>query len=189
MKHALIISDSPKSIVYLTNIFNMASFDRITSVPTAGQARRLFVENSYDLCIINSPLPDENGIQLAQYISSKMISQVILIVKTEIFDEISAKVENSGVITVAKPVNQAFLWNAIKLSDATITKMQLVQQEKNKLLQRIEDIKIVDRAKCLLISYLSMSEEQAHRYIEKQAMNQRITKRAVADGIIKTYEY
>jgi len=50
------------------------------------------------------------------------------------------------------------------------------------------DIRIIDRAKCLLISYLNMSEQEAHRYIEKQAMDMRLTKRMIAEGIIKTYE-
>ena len=56
------------------------------------------------------------------------------------------------------------------------------------MLSKIEDIRIVDRAKCLLISYLGMSEPQAHKYIEQQAMDKRITKRECADRIIKTYD-
>ena len=53
---------------------------------------------------------------------------------------------------------------------------------------KIEDIRIVDRAKLILISFMSMSEKEAHRYIEKQAMDLRVTRRAVAEGILKTYE-
>ena len=52
----------------------------------------------------------------------------------------------------------------------------------------MEDIRLVDRAKCILISQMDMREEEAHRYLEKQAMDRRTTKRAVAEGILKTYE-
>ena len=49
------------------------------------------------------------------------------------------------------------------------------------------EIRIVNKAKWLLISELKMSEADAHRYIEKQAMDQCITKRSIAEDIIKTY--
>ena len=52
----------------------------------------------------------------------------------------------------------------------------------------MEEIRIVNRAKWLLISELKMSEEDAHRYIEKQAMDRCITRRAMAESIIRTYK-
>ena len=64
----------------------------------------------------------------------------------------------------------------------------MLKQEKNKLIKQVEDIKKVDRAKCLLIQYNKMTEEQAHRYLEKQAMDLRISRRAVADKIINYFE-
>ena len=51
----------------------------------------------------------------------------------------------------------------------------------------MEEVRIVARAKCILVEYLRMSEQQAHRYIEKQAMDQCITKREVSENIIRTY--
>ena len=52
----------------------------------------------------------------------------------------------------------------------------------------MDEWKIVNRAKWLLIGKLGMSEADAHRYIEKLAMDTRQTRREIADGIIKTYE-
>lgn len=51
----------------------------------------------------------------------------------------------------------------------------------------MEEIRIVGRAKLLLIEKLKMTEPDAHRYIEKTAMDRCISKRAVAESIIKTY--
>ncbi|HHT83072.1 MAG TPA: ANTAR domain-containing protein [Clostridiales bacterium] len=60
---------------------------------------------------------------------------------------------------------------------------------KDKLNQSsMEEKDIVDRAKAVLIKHLSMTEQQAHRFIEKQAMDMRVNKTAVAEGILKTYE-
>lgn len=189
LKSALIISTGEKNAQVLTSILTTAAYNNITTVTNAGDARRMMIESDFDLCIINAPLTDESGEKLAENIALKGIVGVILIVKTDYYDEICEKVENYGVITVSKPLNKVLLWNAIKLAGAAHIKMQMIQDENNKLLQKIEDIRIVDRAKCLLISYLSMSEDEAHRYIEKQAMDMRITKRQVADKVLKTYDY
>ena len=52
----------------------------------------------------------------------------------------------------------------------------------------MEEIRLVNRAKWLLIDELKMSEPDTHRYIEKQAMDLCVSKREVAEEIIKTYE-
>ena len=61
-------------------------------------------------------------------------------------------------------------------------------RKENGSFQKIEDIKMIDRAKCILIQYLNMTESEAHRYIEKQAMDMRTTRKTIAEGILRTYE-
>lgn len=189
MDRALIVSSGEKSITFISDILHQASVFDVAAVNTAGEARRLFIENDYDLCIINSPLADESGEALACTLARRGCTEVILIVKSELYDEISEKVENEGVVTVSKPVSREFFWNALKLSMAAHKRLKKAQSENEKLVQRLEDIKIIDRAKCLLISYLSMTEPQAHKYIEKQAMDSRQSKKTIAQEIIKTYDY
>ena len=188
MDSALIISASEKSSVLTSEILNYASIHHIVTVDTCGEARRLLIERGFDLVIINAPLRDESGENLARNIASKKISQVILIVKSEFFEEISALTEEYGVLTVSKPINRTLFWVAIKFAKSAGAQLRSVREENNKLKQKIEDIRIIDRAKCILISYLNMSEQEAHRYIEKQAMDMRSTKRTIAEGILKTYE-
>jgi len=188
MDSALLVSYSEKGTDYLTRVLNEAYVTDITTVSNAGEARRLLVEKDFDLCIINTPLPDEVGVNLAISIAIKGVSEVILIIKAEYFDEVSEKVEDYGIITIAKPINKALLWNAIKLAQATHKRIRAMQSENKKLIQKIEDIRIIDRAKCILISHLSMTEPEAHRYIEKQAMDTRVTRREVAEKILRTYE-
>jgi len=188
MDSALIISYSEKSIDYLTKVLNEASVTNITTINNAGEARRLLIEKDFDLCIVNTPLPDEFGGNLALNIAVKGISQVILIVKSELYDDISEKVEDYGIITISKPISKPLLWNAVKLAKATHKKIRVMQSENKKLIQKIEDIRIIDRAKCILISHLTMTEPEAHRYIEKQAMDMRVTRREIAEKILRTYE-
>jgi len=162
--------------------------DQIAVATSCGEARRLIIDRDFDLYIINAPLPDETGESLSKHISSKGASQVILVVSAEYFEEVSDAVEDYGVITVAKPVNRNIFWSALKLAKASHNKLKAIRDENEKLMQKIEDIRLVDRAKCILISILNMSENEAHKYIERRAMDMRMTKRAVAQEIIKTYE-
>jgi response regulator NasT len=138
--------------------------------------------------IVNAPLPDESGEGLSRYIASKSESQVILVVKSEFFDAISAVCEEDGVLTISRPVDKSIFWSALTLAKSAQNRIKRIQAENVQLKQKIEDIRIVDRAKYILISYMKMNEKEAHRYIEKQAMDLRSTKRAIAEGILKTYE-
>lgn len=188
MESVLIISSSEKGIGFFSEILSSSSIYQITVIQSCGEARRVLLEKEFDLIIINAPLRDESGESLSRYIASRGISQVILVVKSEFYEAVSAICELDGVLTVSKPINKAVFWSALSLARSARNRINRVQKENAKLKQKIEDIRIVDRAKCILISYMNMSENEAHRYIEKQAMDMRSTKRAIAEGILKTYE-
>ena len=66
--------------------------------------------------------------------------------------------------------------------------MMGLKSENLQLQKKIDEIRLVDRAKCALIQYLSMTEAQAHRYIEKQAMDRCVPRRVIAQQIIQMYE-
>lgn len=189
MKSALIVMQPQKSIAFFAEMLHAASVNQIAVLNSCGEARRLLLERDFDLIIIDSPLPDETGESFARHVSAKGISQVILAVNSEYFDAMSAVCENDGVLTVAKPINKDFFWAALTLAKTMRAKLKDKQAEDAKLKQKLEDIRVIDRAKRMLITYAGLSEQGAHRHIEKQAMDLRSTKRAVAEGIIKIYEY
>ena len=188
MEKVLIVSHSEKNDAFFTDLVNAASSSRIDIVRSCGDARRLLVIRDFDLIIINSPLQDETGEHLARTVAADGITQVILVVRSEHFDEIASVCENAGVLTIAKPINRNLFWAALKLAAAAQNRIKRLQAENNQLIQKIEDIRLVDRAKCVLIAYLKMSEQEAHRYIEKQAMDMRTSKRKIAERILKIYE-
>lgn len=71
---------------------------------------------------------------------------------------------------------------------ASAERLRTLRDKTSSLQQRLDDSRIVARAKLLLISHLGMSEGDAHRYIEKTAMDFCLPRRDVAEGIIRTYE-
>lgn len=187
MDRALIVSYSKNISDSLTEMLRQASVIDITTMSNGGEARRAAIDKDFDLYIINTPLPDEFGERLALNIASNGISVVILIVKAEFYDDVSERVEDYGIITIAKPINRTLLWNAIKLAIAMHKKVKALHDENKRLIQRIEDIRTIDKAKCVLISVFSFTESEAHRYIEKRAMDMRITRRKVAEEILSMY--
>ncbi len=184
----LIVSAVLKASDFIKQQLQEFSIDRIVVTTSVSEARRKLSEQDFDIVIINSPLKDETGERLSKDIASKYRSQVVLLVNADYYDEVSLAVEDFGVITVSKPINRNMFWFSLKLAKASFNRLSIMQKENAKLISKIEDIKIVDRAKHMLVSYLNMSEEEAHKHIEKQAMDNRVTKRSVAEGILKLYE-
>ena len=187
MDNALIVSSVAKSAAYIANMISAASVLDITSVRSCADARRLLLARTFDLVVINAPLADETGERLARDIASQSIGQVILIVKSEFYDEVAVKCEEDGVLIVAKPVNRDVLWSSLRLAGAAYNRLKRAQAETALLTQKIEDIRIIDKAKYMLIYFRGMREQDAHRYIEKQAMDKRSTRRAVAEEILEEY--
>ena len=188
MENALIVSSSEKDNASIAEMISAASIREIVALKSCGEARRLLLEQDFDLTVVNAPLRDESGESLSRHNASKSVSQVILIVKNEFFDAVSAVCEEDGVLTVSKPLNRSVFWSALKLAAGAQNRLRRVLAENAQLKQKIDDIRVIDRGKCLLISHLNMSEREAHKYIEKQAMDLRSTRRAVAEGILKMYE-
>lgn len=188
MESALIISTSEKGAAFFVDMLNQCSVRDIVITTNAGQARRLMLDRDFDLCIINTPISDEFGDKVAKSIASEGSTQVILVVKTELAEEISTKVEDYGIFTLEKPISKNIFWSMLKLAKAAYNRTCLLQNENRKLLQKIEDIRLVDRAKCVLIQKLGITEEEAHRQIEKDAMDSRTSRRIIAERLLQKYE-
>lgn len=189
MDSVLVVSASEKGITFFTSFLQAHDYTQITTVRSGGAARRLLSQKDFALVVINAPLRDESGEELAVLAADTYLSGVVLIVKAEMADDVSAKVEDYGVFVLARPLSRQMFSLSLKMLAAARRKLLGLKNENVRLQRKIEDIRLVDRAKCLLIQYLNFTEPQAHRYIEKQAMDRRVTKRDVAEGILQEYEY
>ncbi|WMJ77258.1 MULTISPECIES: ANTAR domain-containing response regulator [unclassified Sedimentibacter] len=188
MDSALIVCGSDKGIQVISKLMNDNAKTQTSSAKSSSEARRLINDSDYDIIVINAPLPDEFGDNLAVTITEISSSGVILIVNNEMVDDISAKVENYGVLIIAKPIIRQVFTQTQKFALASNRRIMGLKSENISLQQKIEEIRIVTRAKCVLIQYLNMTESQAHRYIEKQAMDMRTSRQVIAQNILKTYE-
>ena len=94
----------------------------------------------------------------------------------------------SGAATLAKPVSGQSLGQSLRLLCAMRERMKVVRERQGTVEEKIEEIRLVNRAKWLLIECLHMTEPEAHRYITRQAMEQRTSKKEIAENVIRTYQ-
>lgn len=187
MDRAMIVSGSEKSLEELCSILKTCGINQISIINNCAESRRSLVSGEKTVIIINTPLTDEFGTAFALH-ATRTNAGIIMLVRSELAEDIACKVENDGVIVVAKPLQKSALFQAVRLAISMNRRIMGVKNENLQLQRKLEEMKVIDRAKCLLIQCLSMTESQAHRFIEKQAMDMRISKTAVAEGILKTYE-
>lgn len=183
----LVVSSGEKLRDYFSSLLPADEYELVSHAHSAGEARRLLLSQSLDLVIINTPLSDEFGTELALDLSESAMG-IMLVVKSELFERVAHKVEDSGVLTVAKPNSRQTFYGALKLLTAMSAKLMKMEKKNRSLQEKMADIRTVNRAKWLLIENLNMNENEAHHYIEKQAMDTRLSRREVAEGIIRTYD-
>lgn len=149
--------------------------------------KRILKEKTFDFVIINSPLYDDSGINFAIDLCSSRQTTVLLLVKREIYTDVHDKVAEYGVFTLPKPTPKSVLLQSLNWMESSRERLRRLEKKSFSIEEKMAEIRLVNRAKWFLISELSMSEPEAHRYIEKQAMDRCIAKRSIAEEIIKTY--
>ena len=171
----------------LSTLLPTSKYSPTNFVSNISAAKRALAERAFDFVIINSPLPDDIGTRFAIDTGSSKETVVLLMVRAELQAEIYDKVAEHGVFVLPKPTSKPTM--AIALSWLSSAREKLRKSEKKTLSieEKMEEIRIVNRAKWVLIGSLKMTEADAHRYIEKQAMDRCISKREIAEEIIKTY--
>ena len=156
-------------------------------VSNISAAKRALAERAFDFVIINSPLPDDIGTRFAIDTGSSKETVVLLMVRAELLAEIYDKVAEHGVFVLPKPTSKPTMAVALSWLSSAREKLRKTEKKTLSIEEKMEEIRIVNRAKWILIRELKLDEPEAHRYIEKQAMDRCVSKKVIAEEIIKTY--
>ena len=138
---------------------------------------------------IYAPLVDEFGYDLAIYATENTTMSVLMLVRADIAEAVEAKVEDYGAVVRRKPLSQEGFFKTLKALYANHNRMNNIIQSNRRLQDKLEELRLVDRAKCILIALEGMSEEEAHKYIEKNAMDMRMSKKQIAQKIISLKQH
>ena len=179
----LIVSSSEQFNITVKKVLPDRRFDVIEIRKSASSARRELLVREYDLVVVNAPLTDGMGNEFVMDVVEKHSSGVILAVPTEVYASVNDHLIEYGVMTLPKPLKLAELERMIRLSIALNDRLRKVHVKLRTLNEKMEELKIVSRAKIVLVER-GMSEADAHEYIIREAMNKGLTKKQVAEDIV-----
>lgn len=154
---------------------------------SASDARCKLLENPYDIVIVNAPLSDEFGSRLCIDASRNNGTVAVIFTANDTYEEIYAKVSAQGVFVVNKPTSRSLVSQALSLSICARERLRMLEKKAVKAESRLDEVRIVNKAKWMLIDHEGLSEADAHRYVEKSAMDAGVTKRIAAQMIIDRY--
>lgn len=186
-ERTLLISGSDKGIDAIVNFLKGCGYASVSVVSSGDEARRMLQHDTFGLIVLNTPLKDEFGYQLSLQLTQNTCSGVVMLCKSDMAEEMSNKTVSYGVLVVSKPLNRSALYQAVRMANAMNGRMMHMKLENDKLQKKLEELRCVSRAKCLLIEREQYTEEQAHRYIEKLAMDTRRNRKEVAMEILSRY--
>ncbi|HBP24555.1 MAG TPA: hypothetical protein DD632_03820 [Oribacterium sp.] len=181
----LIAAQSEKIAVQIRGILP-AGFGHVTFQPSIARVKQTLTEERTDLLIIYTPLSDDSGIQSILDLAAKYPAMsVLLIVSKEAYQQVLYRAGDSGISVLARPISSGSFLSAIQMLQAMNRKIQRLLEENARLQRKLEDERYVSRAKALLIEKQGMSESEAHKYLEREAMNGSVTRREVALKVIR----
>ena len=185
---AIIAAASEDIRASLSSMCAEADITDIT-VTDGGSLKEFFAENPYDIALLVLPFEERFGADTAAFLSKSYDTEIIAFVPSKLYDDVCSKLARSGLLILPKSAPRALIINALRNAVHTKEKLDGLREEKQTLTEMVNEMKLVNRAKCVLIEYLRISEKEAHRQMQKRAMDQRITLSEVAADILKTYEY
>lgn len=183
----LVVSAPGKSTAAISALLPESDYEPVRFAGSAAAARRELSGRSYDFVLINGPLPDELGSKLAADLCAEKGTVPLLLVPGDIYAEISSRMQSQGVFTLSKPTSSTMISQALKWMAASRERLRRMEKKTATIEEKMEEIRLVNRAKWLLIEQLKMTETDAHRYIEKQAMDRCVSRREIAQNIIRNY--
>jgi response regulator NasT len=139
-----------------------------------------------DLLIAVMPLSDGTGVEGIIDVAQRHPQLMsILLVRQEAYEQVSYQCRNQQVFVIAMPFKRQVLAEAASF----MLRLRAVMDDKDKELARLRknlsEIRVITRAKLYLIQTRGMTEEEAHYYLEKEAMDRSLTKKEVAEEILR----
>ena len=185
---ALLVSSSEAQTQRISALLTRARIVPFDHAGSARQALEQFDAGGIDGVLIAEPIAGSSGRELALQLKKRHCMAVLLLAAPEHADAAAALLEQSGVLVLPIDAPESLIVQTIRLLAAVRIQLEQMQHKTEKLEAKVADIRIINRAKLLLVQHLQMTETEAHKYIEKQAMDTSMRRRTIAENIIRTYE-
>lgn len=156
-------------------------------VSSLEEAHRELLEQSFDMVIFEKKFVDENTIDSAIEIANNSETGVLIFTEINYYEELTERLKKYGILVLPSSSVLQLVDITFNLMSATRERIRKMQKKTATLEEKMNEIRLVNRAKWILINHLNMTEETAHKFIEKQSMDRCRPKLEIAEEIIRTY--
>jgi two-component system, response regulator PdtaR len=184
-RRVLIAEDEALIRMDLAEMLAEEGYDVVAAVDDGEQAIARTDELRPDLVILDVKMPRLDGIAAAQHIASRRIAPVVMLTAFSQRDLVESARDAGAMAYLVKPFGKSDLLPAIEMAVSRFAELQQLEAEVADLSERLETRKLVDRAKGVLQQQLGLSEPDSFRWIQKTAMDLRLSMREVADGVVE----
>lgn len=182
----LIVSQDKYKSIRFKNILQNSGFHIASIAEDAGKAIRILRTNDILLTIIDNSNKSMGSLRLAQIIDEENLGPIVL-VDLPSLDELSYAPDSiMGVLN--KPISQEQLVTTVNLAIFQYKKKIQLRDELDTLKLKLEDRKIIDKAKGILMQKQNLNEDKAYKLMREQSMNQRVAMKRVAQDILEKEE-
>ena len=171
----------------LVELLEEHGYEIVGQASDGEEAVRLANELGPDLIVMDVKMPKMDGITAADKIAEDRICAVVMLTAFSQRDLIKRAKEAGAMAYVVKPFDASDVIPAIEIAMARFAEIRGVEDEVMDLEERLESRKIVDQAKGILQTSLDLTEPEAFRWIQKTAMDRRLSMQQVCDGVIAEF--
>lgn len=184
-RRVVIAEDEALIRMDLAEMLAEEGYEVVAAVEDGAQAVSRTEELRPDLVILDVKMPVLDGIAAAERIASQRIAPVVMLTAFSQRDLVERARDAGAMAYLVKPFGKSDLLPAIEMAVSRFAELQQLEAEVADLSERLETRKVVDRAKGVLQEKLGLSEPDAFRWIQKTAMDLRLSMREVADGVVE----
>jgi response regulator NasT len=168
----------------LREMLTEEGFDVVGEAADGEQAVALATELNPDLVICDIKMPKLDGISAATEITAKRIAPVIMLTAFSQRDLVERARDAGAMAYLVKPFEKRELLPAIEMATSRFAEIKALESEVTDLKDRLEARKLIERAKGVLMTQHQLTEPEAFRWIQRAAMDNRTSMRAVAELVL-----
>jgi AmiR/NasT family two-component response regulator len=184
VRRVVIAEDEALIRLDLAEMLGEEGYDVVGEAGDGERAIELAEELRPDLVVLDVKMPKLDGITAAQRIAERRIAPVVILTAFSQRELVERARDAGAMAYLVKPFTKNDLVPAIEMAVSRFTELHMLESEVADLSERLETRKAVDRAKGILQEQLSLSEPESFRWIQKTAMDLRLSMKQVAEGVI-----
>jgi two-component system, response regulator PdtaR len=184
-RRVVIAEDETLIRMDLAEMLGEEGYDVVGQAGDGAKAVELAEELRPDLVIVDVKMPVLDGIAAAERIAGQRIAPVVILTAFSQRELVERARDAGAMAYLVKPFTKSDLVPAIEMAVSRFSELDALEREVADLNERLETRKAVDRAKGVLQKELGISEAEAFRWIQKTAMDLRLSMRQVSDGVVE----